>query len=191
MLKLLKNEERLEDRIKTQVSEVMEDKTEKEARMNNVIMFNIPEGDQTDKEKASKEDIEQVKKVVKFVSQDVNTNNLNKEKVFRLGKPRVPTPENPNPKPRPLKVILEDPAHKKKLVANSRKLLDYNLKKVGISEDKPWKEREELRAQRELKNKNEKIENSTLTIDLQEKTTKLVVAEGSVPGAAADTGKEH
>ena len=176
MMKLLTNE-RIEDKIKTQVAEVMDDKTERDARCNNIIMFNIPESEEEDSEKASKEDIDQVKKAIQFVTPEVNTTMLSKQKVYRLGKPRKPTDDIPNPKPRPVKVVLEDPNHRTLLVTNSRKLKNYEVKKVGITEDKTKNQREQERTQKENKEKLASADQSGQSLSGTGDTAKADVPE--------------
>ena len=83
---------------------------------------------------------------------------LNGKTVTRCGTKRVPSQDYPDPKPRPIKIVLRGPSEVGLLRKNARKLKDNeSLPHVGISEDKPWKEREEERKLRKelYKRKNE------------------------------------
>lgn len=164
ILSLLKNEGRLEEKIKVQVSEVLDEKTEKDARQNSIIVFNIPEGDEGNPDKAASEDIEKLKGVFNYVAPEVPVDSLTKPNIIRLGKPRVPTTEHPIPKPRPIKITLKDPSHRVTLVNNSRKLKNYApLQKIGITGDKTKNEREADKKAKEefLQRKKEKSEDET------------------------------
>ena len=91
-----------------------------------------------------------VKKVIKFVCPDLNTDILTESHVSRLGIRKEPSAGNP-PKPRPIKITFDEPKYREALLKNARKLKDSPHKHVGISADKTKKEREaELEIRKEF-----------------------------------------
>ena len=143
ILDMLKNERRLEEKIKTQVEEVINDQKEKEEKKNNLILFNIPEGNGEDAQADNKKDTEQVKDVLNFVCPDVNLKEI--DCTMRLGQKR-----DDIKRPRPVKVTLVNTEAKGKILKNAKKLKNHeSFSKVGIASDKTKKEMQEYRALKE------------------------------------------
>ena len=126
----------VEDRIKGNVSEVLEAQKEKEDRKNNIILFNIPEHE--DSERGNKWDRRSAANVCDFVVPDIN----HEIKIERLGVRRKPTPDIPSPKPRPIKVFLKDSNVRDRILKNARRLKNSAHQHVGISADKTKQERD-------------------------------------------------
>ena len=151
----MKTSSKTDSSIRLHVTEAISDQKDREDRKNNIILYNIPECDaKATAGVVEAETIQNVKNVFNYVEPGVDTTGLNGKNVIRLGKPRTPSEEYPNPRPRPIKVILRNPQEVSLLRNNARKLKDNNgLNHVGISADKTWKEREEEREVRQEYNK--------------------------------------
>ena len=140
--KMTEQKERtFEKSIKLNVSEVLDDRRQKDDRKNCAIMFNIPEN--TDNDEGKKADIANVKNVIEFVCPDIKTDNLSTKTVTRLGTRTVASTDNLSPRPRPIKITFNEPKSRDSLLKNARKLKDSAFRNVGISADKTKKEREE------------------------------------------------
>ena len=110
--------------------------------------------------------------------------------VVRLGPKRVPSEDNPNPKPIPVKAILRNSIEAGLIKKNARKLkYSDGLKHVGISADKTWKEREEEREirkvynQRKFENHEDVVIYNSEVILRSELPSMLKKAKESVSGA--------
>ena len=143
----MKKGNKTDDSIKVQISEAFGDQKDKDERNNNIILYNIPESDpKVSSTQSEVEDIQNVKNVMNFVSPTIDSSNLNGKTVIRLGPIRVPNDQYPNPKPTPIKVVLQNPSEVGVLRRNARKLKNNEgLNHVGIAADKTWKERVEER----------------------------------------------
>ena len=150
IMEIIKNNKNTDDSIKAHITEVIGDERDKDDRKQNVIMYNIPECDPKASNTVSEvEDTQKVKNVMSFVTPNIDNSFLNGKTVIRMGKVRAPSDTYPNPKPRPIKVILPSPTEALALRKNARKLKDnQGLNHVGIAADKSWKER---LAERELR----------------------------------------
>ena len=138
----------LDKSIKRSVEEVYDDRKQKDDRQKNVIFFNQQENE--DSADGKKKDLDNVKKVIKFVCPDLNTDALSEKHVSRLGDRKESSAGN-LPKPRPIKITFEDPTYRESLLKNARKLKDSPHKHIGISADKTKKEREaELEIRKEF-----------------------------------------
>ena len=159
IVEYMKKNSKTEDSIKVHVSEAIDDQKDRDERKQNIILYNIPESDsKSNTAQAELEDIQNVKNVFQFVCPSMDNSNLSGKTVTRCGTKRVPSQDYPDPRPRPIKIVLQGPSDVRLLRKNARKLKDNEgLSHVGISEDKTWKEREEDRKLRkELhKRKNE------------------------------------
>ena len=158
VIEMLTNEGRLEKKIKLQVSEILENQSEKEEKKNNLVMFNIPETDTDDEEKSAEEDLKKVKSVLHFVNPEVEVTSLVKAQVIRCGKKR----NGPGVKPRTIKVLFSDSSSKGKFLRNAKKLRDHKtFSRVGLSYDKTKSELERDRLVKEefleRKNKGEDV----------------------------------
>ena len=126
----------LENKLQTQMDEVLENQREKEEKRNNVILFNVPEATNREPIEGVKDDTDLVKEILTHVSPDLNFVSLNTASVSRLGALR-----EGNTKPRPIKVTLTGSDQKFKLLKSSRKLKEYQrFSRIGLSKDKTKKE---------------------------------------------------
>jgi hypothetical protein len=110
ILDLLRKEQSIEEKIKVQVTEALDSQKEKEVRQNNIVLFNVPECDEKGQEKASKHDQAEITKILSLVYPDLDQATIIEQNVSRLGRRREPSDSVPNPKPRPVKVVLDDSA---------------------------------------------------------------------------------
>ena len=107
------------------------------------------------------EDLQKIKNVFNFVCPSLDSSALASNAVTRCGNKRVPNSQFPNPKPRPIRVVLQRKSDAILIRKNARKLKDNEtLRHVGISEDKSYQERMEDRQLRAdlLKRRNENNE---------------------------------
>ena len=158
ILQSMKREKMVEERIKVNVTEVLEAQKEKEDRKNNLILFNIPENVENDEGREL--DRRSAAKVCNFVAPDSNNpvHSISRQgiKIERLGERRKATAAIPSPKPRPIKVYVEDPTVREKVLKNARRLKNSALQYVGISADKTKQEREkDFITRNELKRRKE------------------------------------
>ena len=105
-------------------------------------------------ENEEREDLENVRQVINYIDPEYNSEKLVHDRVTRLGK------RKPNAKhPRPIKVHLESPQHKTKILKGIKKLKNNrDLKNISISHEKTKKERDEYQ---KLKNELEERKRET------------------------------
>ena len=153
-------EKMVEERIKVNVSEILEDHREKDDRKNNLILYNVPEGKEGGDN--TSEDSEVANSVLKVVCPDMPS--LANTNIKRMGDRRKPTSTNPTPRPRPIKITLSENETRDRILRQARKLKDSKFKTIGISADKTRKEREHDQSIRKefLKRKNEEGEDVVL-----------------------------
>ena len=148
ILNILNREEKLEEKIKTQVSEIVVDQKEKEDRAKNLMMFNIPEPDSPSEE----DDLAKVRDILDFVCPEICFPDvISKPTLHRLGSLKPPTKDDVSPpKPRPIKVVFKNSEVISGYMANAKKLTKYHkFAKIGIAPDKTIKERNNDRLVRE------------------------------------------
>ena len=174
IMEIIKKGNKTDNSIKAQITEAIGDDRDKDERKNNIILYKIPECDPKASDAVSEaEEIQKVKNVMNFVTPNQNTSDLNGKTVIRLGRVRAPSDTYPNPKPRPIKVILHNPAEAMALRKNARKLKDNEgLNHVGISADKTWKEREE---ERELRTEYNRRKNTGEDVIIYHKLKKVIL----------------
>ena len=125
------------------VAEALEEKSEREEKKNNVIMFRVPEPESSNEETEVEEDIKLVKEILALVHPNIDSIKLDAENVTRMGKNKR------RGYTRPIKVKFQDNESKAKVFRNSGKLKSVDkFSKVNISSDKTTKE---LEADRKLK----------------------------------------
>ena len=108
----------IEQKIKIQVEETLDEQKEIESKSKNLIIFNLDETVGSENEKLE-EDLKTVKEIKNTVSPELinEGNNINSTSLQRLGK------FNPNAqKCRPLRVVLPDEAFKDSILKNAMKL---------------------------------------------------------------------
>lgn len=170
IVEYMKKNSKTDESIKVHVSEAIDDQRDRDERKQNIILYNIPESDsKANAAQAELEDIQNVKNVFQFVCPSMDNSHLNGKTVTRCGKKRIPTQDYPDPRPRPIKIVLQGPSDVRLLRKNARKLKDNEgLCHVGISEDKTWKEREEDRKLRkELYKRRDEDKEDVIIYDKQ------------------------
>ena len=149
-LKPENKEKKVEDDIQVQLTEVIQNQSEVEEKKKNVIVFNLPESEETDTGKREQEeDLAKVKDILTFLDSRIDTDDIDVKQVERMGRRK-----GKDAKPRGIKVTLPSVDTKFKAIRNAKKLVDYKLPKIGISFDKTKKEVEEdntLRAELAIK----------------------------------------
>ena len=160
ILQVMSREKMVEERMKVNVAEILEDQRERVDRKNNLILYNVPEGEEGGEDEI--EDREVTKNVLKFVCPDMPA--LTNSNIKRIGERRKPSSANPTPRPRPIKVTLSENETRDKILRQARKLKDSKYKTIGISADKTRKEREhDLTVRKEfLRRKNDDGEDVVL-----------------------------
>ena len=137
------NEKKLEvdTQLSVHVSEVLTNHREIDEKKCNMMVFNFTEG------KSINEDIVKLKEMLSYVNKNVDISYLDQSNCTRLGK--VST--DPNPRPRPLKIVFHDADMKWNFIKCASRLSgNDSFKKVGLSLDKTTKERKDDMALREL-----------------------------------------
>ena len=132
-----KNNIMIEKKVKEEVNEVLEEEREREMRKNNVIIFNVEEGND------DKEDEKSMKDSFLLVCELTGNNadpNTDLPNLKRLGKKLV------SGRPRPIKASGLNAKLKRKLVTNScqisHKATSDSTKKIVVVPDKTLKQRE-------------------------------------------------
>ena len=144
ILQLLQKDQSIESKIKTHVDQAFSDNRERDEKMNNVIVFNIPEcADESD-------DVSIICEVLSHTCPEAKFDDLEAARISRIGKKK----EGESQRPRPIKVKLHNTEDRNRLVKNSKNLKSYTrYERVGLSKDKTYaqivKERG-LRATRDL-----------------------------------------
>ena len=140
ILSKLGDEKKIEvdTQIGVHVSEILTNHREIDEKKCNLMVFNFPEGNK---------EIDKLKEMLAYVNKDVDTSYLNQTNCTRLGKRST----DPDPEPRPLKVVFQDAEAKWKFIKCASRLSgSESFKKVGLSLDKTTKERQDDMALREL-----------------------------------------
>ena len=129
--------DKIEKQISVGVTEGLTDQQEVNEKKNNMMVFNLSESTGDDKSL----DLTKVKELLTFVNPDIDTDSLSCENVTRMG---FKKPANDDHKPRPIKIVFDDPDTKWQFIKNAKKLSgSESFKKVGLSLDKTTKERQE------------------------------------------------
>ena len=169
-------EEKIEEVVEKKVTELWEEKVEKEKRELNLIFTNIPESSGEDREERAKEDLSKLKKTVGQICPEI------KEEIndpMRLGQFNIGS------KPRLVRVTVTSMEAKKEILKNARKLNQGVMdpkEKVYINPDYTFAERQKNKELREeLKQRMEKGER-----EIGIRGGKLYTYSGS-PGLARTT----
>lgn len=134
----------IEDLVKAEVREVMEENKEKEERKLNLVLVNLTENKaQGNPAEAKKEDTKKVTDLIKAIVPEEEGNEVEIEDLFRLGKPIIGT------KSRMLKIKFKDEESKRKVQENAHKLRKINQNKepkdcIFINPDYTQRERDLL-----------------------------------------------
>ena len=137
-----KPENTIQETIKSNMKELLDDHKQKEDKKNNLIVFNIPEAKDDDKGVA--EDFKIIKEILTFIDKDIVTPELTEKAISRVGNTK-----NKNDRPRPIKVEFPNPGPKNKALQNARSLRDFKkYPKMGISKDKSEQEMQKDRTLR-------------------------------------------
>ena len=132
ILQLLQNENRLEDKIRTHVTEALDAQREKLDRRENLIVFNIPECDSKNEAACKDHDRSELDSVLKHVDANFDLSTVPQNEIMRLGNKRIPTSSNPNPKPRPIRIKFSDGDSRKRILMNARSLAGSKFSRIGI-----------------------------------------------------------
>ena len=149
-----KIDSKVEEKLNTCLKEKKEETREKEDRENNLIIFNLPESDDSDEAETTK-DKSQVNDLFLAIGSDLTDHKFEDSTscLKRLGRKMAG-------KIRPIKVSFKETVNKHIILRKARNLKGSSrFSKVGISEDKTLTQREEDRKLRvELKLRKEKGE---------------------------------
>lgn len=130
---------KVEDDIQVQLTEVIQNQSEIEEKKKNIIVFNLPESEETESGKREQEeDLTKVKEILTFLDSRIDPNDIDIKKVERMGRRR-----GKDDKPRGIKVTLPSVDIKFQAIRNAKKLVDFKTPRIGISFDKTKKEVEE------------------------------------------------
>ena len=145
MEQLSKNKDRVpppppvQNNVQTQVREVLEEHKEKDEKINNLMIFNLPESDkEKDQDDQVKADSGSANDVLKFLDSELDESCI---QVSRLGRRR----EDGDVRPRPVKVFIPDSHSRQRILKKVRQLKNYKLPKIGVFQDKTKKEIEDER----------------------------------------------
>ena len=130
------SEEKLEAKIKMQITESIEEQKEAEEKKNNLIIFNINES--SGEKENTKEDIAKIENLLATIIPEIKEEPETEMEISRLGKNK---PTN-GAKPRPIRIIFKSGELRRKVLGNAKELKgNKKYTKVGISTDKTTKER--------------------------------------------------
>ena len=143
-----------DQQIKDHVEEVIKEQQEKEEKKNNIVLFGLQEGTETDEKQNKEKDLKKTKEIFSYVDPEVSLEKLNITNVRRIGKKSTDS----EAKPRPIKIEMDCQDSKMNLLRSAKRLKDSaEFKSIGLSNDKTRKEQLEYKI---LKDKlAEKIKN--------------------------------
>ena len=153
--------EALEKKLSNKVVEQSQDKGEQDKRLNNVIIFNIPESDKEESKDQTSDDHKNISKLFKDIVPEIEEGDISNP--IRLGKKE----EGAAPRPRLVRLTFKTNAIKAKILANSSKLnkeeTNVNVKnKIYVNNDLTFLQRQEEGKQRsELRRRREAEPNKT------------------------------
>ena len=128
-----------EEDIQVQLKEVIVDQSEIDEKKKHIIVFNLPEADETpDGKKEEEEDYTKVKEMLSFLDSRIDTNAIDMKNIERMGRRK-----GKDDRPRAIKVELPSVEMKFKAIRRAQKLKEYKTPKIGISFDKTRKEMKE------------------------------------------------
>ena len=144
----------MENEIKAQVTQSMDEIKEKEEKKNNLMMFNLQESAKEDNNEEEKEDLQAIIKVFQHTNPELNdtvTSQLTVNNIRRLGKKKTPASDEDNStKPRPIKITLPNESTKFKILKKSHKLKEYQENnKIGLKLDLTKQQQMEEKALRQ------------------------------------------
>ena len=140
---------KVEQKLQSSVAQVLENQKEKDEKLLNLILYNLPESKVIEAGKDNnKEDRKEVKDIFCFLNSDMPEAEVSQKIlcVTRLGRRK----EGDDVRPRPVKVELDSESFKIKTLKYARFLQEYHIPKIGISHDKT---KQEMNEDRELKSK--------------------------------------
>ena len=130
-------ETRLERNIEAKMTQVVQNQKEVDEKRGNLIIFNLPEADQTpDGKQEKREDMEQAIDVLSYIDNQFEGHDIREANVTRIGYRR----KGENVRSRPIKVELDDTATRDRVLRNAFRLKDYVVQRVGVSHDKTTQE---------------------------------------------------
>ena len=141
ILQILKQEMKLEETVKVQVEEVLENQRQQEDLKSNIVVFNVEESGAPEEENSH--DLSEIKSILRYVCPDVDADSVEEAEIFRLGQRKPPTESNAKPKPRPIKIKFKSAESKTSALRQARKLKDHEkYNRIGLAADKTQRERE-------------------------------------------------
>ena len=108
--------DKIEKQISVGVTEGLTDQQEVNEKKNNMMVFNLSESTGNDKSL----DLTKVKELLTFVNPDIDTDSLSCENVTRMG---FKKPANDDHKPRPIKIVFDDPDTKWQFIFQKSRLV--------------------------------------------------------------------
>ena len=152
-------QEEIESKIKTQVTQSIDEIRELEERKKNLIIFGVKESETENEEEAESEDFSKVKEILSHSNPEL----VNKEikEIDLSNMTRMGSKKEDATKPRPIKLTLKDNKTKFKFLKNSYKMKDCEThKNIGFKMDLTKKQQEEdkvLRLELAERKKNEDV----------------------------------
>lgn len=137
ILDLLRKDEKKPDVFQATVQEVFDNSKEKDEKKNNLILFNLPETENTDDKQSQIEDLQRVKEVLSYVNGGYPVQGLDDSNVTRMG-----IRKTDQIRPRAIKLQFSSSENKMKILRNAKHLAKHDTFRIlGISPDKTLKER--------------------------------------------------
>lgn len=139
-------DEMVKKEVESKVSEILEEKKEKESRRMNLILVNIPETEEGNPEVRKQDDLNKVFKIAKQIDPEILNSEISNP--VRLGKKVIGS----KTKPRLLKVTVQNDQVRNKILAGARRLnegVKDASKRVYVNMDRTQKERENFKKLKE------------------------------------------
>ena len=132
-----------DEQIKDHVEEVLNDFKEQEEKKNNLVLYGLAEGNETEEDKNKETDVKKTKEILNFVNPEVSVDKLDTNKIKRIGTKRD---KGDQTRPRPIKIEMDCPEDKMNILRQARTLKDSeSFKNIGLSKDKTKKEQMEYK----------------------------------------------
>ena len=178
---------KIEEAVEKKLNQMQEDADDKERRRKNIIISNIVECNDTDREIRKQADLKRVRAKLDEIAEGLGNEVCDPIRLGRFEAGKAP---------RPIKVTVKTERTKMFILANARKIKQDqtdNRKKVWINEDQTKKEREAAKALREeLKRRREAGEEDIVIrgVRIVKKVQREVSDEGSSRPAASREGSD-
>lgn len=165
-----------EAKIKTHITEAIDDYREREFRKENIIVFNVPEAEGPEVEDRREED----KITFMDIMTTIKANEATPTEITRLGRP--------GDKPRPMKIKLSSVSIKRKVLSCCKNLKGSKYEQIGIAQDVSQKVRREQKARRQELSRRKQEGGATLPQNLEAETQAdiVVMQPEQATGGAGD-----